>query len=174
MPKTLREAPPSSSIARLLDPVAASRALSPVDSDPMRMSKFPILTMNGPAQISNGHNASATQSEPAHHQPAVGEASIVKRELVLTERAEQTLMRLLEVYRRATGSRLSASHLARAMLRGVAACMDAVERESQHIGRLRLPSNARGREHQREQFEDILAEAFINGIRSAAAYRRCR
>jgi hypothetical protein len=38
-------------------------------------------------------------------------------------------------------------------LTGVAHCMESLEREAKYIGRLKLPSNARGREADRERFE---------------------
>lgn len=60
----------------------------------------------------------------------------------------------------------------RGMLKGIATCMETLEHEARRVGRLRLPSNARGNELQREEFEQRLAETFINGIRTAAAYRR--
>jgi hypothetical protein len=60
------------------------------------------------------------------------------------------------------------------MLKGVAACMASLEQEAGAIGRLRLPGNARGREGERVRFEERIAEAFVNGVRSAAAYRSRR
>lgn len=96
----------------------------------------------------------------------------IKREFILSLEAEETLTRLVDLYRRSTGARLSGSHLLRAILKGAAACMGSLEREVHQMGRLKLPSNARGREAQREAFEDRLAEAFINAIRAAAAYPR--
>ena len=48
--------------------------------------------------------------------------------------------------------------------------MEEIEREARQIGPLKLPSNARGREGDRERFEEKLAEAIANGFRKAAAY----
>lgn len=100
------------------------------------------------------------------------EALHIKREFILSLEAEETLTRLVDLYRRSTGARLSGSHLLRAILKGAAACMGSLEQEVYRMGRLKLPSNARGREAQREVFEDRLAEAFVNAVRAAAAYPR--
>jgi hypothetical protein len=90
----------------------------------------------------------------------------------LSQAAEDTFCELVALYQRATGTRLTGSHVARAMLKGVAHCMDSLEREARYIGRLKLPSNARGKEADRERFEDRIATAFIAGIRGAPAFGR--
>lgn len=100
------------------------------------------------------------------------EIESVKREIVLSLATDETFTRLVALYRRSTGTRLSSSHVARAMFRGVSKCFESLQREAADVGRLKLPSNARGREGERDRFEDTIAEAFINGIRSAAMYRR--
>jgi hypothetical protein len=48
--------------------------------------------------------------------------------------------------------------------------MDTLEREAKRLGPQKLPSNARGKELERERFEAIIADAFIAGIRAAAAF----
>lgn len=80
------------------------------------------------------------------------------------------MTRLVDLYRRATGTRLTTSHVARAVLCGVEHSMASLEREARKLGPMRLPSNARGRELERERFESRLADAFISGIRAAAAF----
>ncbi|TWT44474.1 hypothetical protein RAS1_08890 [Phycisphaerae bacterium RAS1] len=94
---------------------------------------------------------------------------MIKREVVLTGSTDDTLTRLVDLYRRATGTRLSTSHVVRIMLRGVAHCMDSVQREAVRIGRRKLPANAPGHEAERERFEHRLAQAFVNGMRAAAS-----
>lgn len=178
MAKPLREPPPSSSVARLLDVEAASRALAPAQPTPAQ----PVEPANrdAPANVPYIPPPQQREPPPARHvptptaspPPATGEPANIKRELVLSPSTEEAFSRLVELYRRSTGTRLSSSHVARAMLKGVAACMASLEREAEAIGRLRLPGNARGREGERERFEDQIAEAFVNGVRSAAAYRR--
>jgi hypothetical protein len=93
----------------------------------------------------------------------------LKREFVFSQSAEDTLCELVALYQRATGTKLTGSHVARAMLKGVAHCMESLEREAKYIGRLKLPSNARGKEVDREHFEQRIAMAFIAGIRGAPA-----
>lgn len=152
MAKALREPPPSSSVARLLDLQAASRAVARPED---------LLTPS-PA------TAHRPETEPA----IPGEVPTIKREFVLTPSTDQTFSQLVDLYRRTTGTKLSSSHVARAVLRGIAHCMDNLEREARRIGQLRLPGNARGREGQREQFEQRLAEAFVAGVRAAPAIHR--
>lgn len=176
MAKPLREPPPTSSVARLLDIEAATRALAPTQPPVTQ----PTEPANRDAPAERPPPPRQAETLPAHHTPPVnlpsaaptGEPANIKRELVLSPSTEAAFSRLVELYRRSTGTRLSSSHVARAMLKGVAACMASLEREAEAIGRLRLPGNARGREGERERFEDRIAESFVNGVRSAAAYRR--
>jgi hypothetical protein len=94
----------------------------------------------------------------------------IKREFVLTPSTDATFTRVVELYRRTTGARMTSSHVARAILKGVAHCMDHIEREARRIGPLKLPSNARGRELERERFEAKIADAFVAGIRASSVF----
>ncbi len=150
MARALVHSPPSSTVARLLDASAAARATS---AAPMAPSS--VATEQGlPPKQDSG---TVTNSECAS----------IKRELTLSPAGDDVFEQLIELYRRATGTRLSASHLTRAMLRGLAHCLPALQREARRIGRLKLPSNARGRELERERFEERIARAFIAGVRAA-------
>lgn len=146
MARTLTQLPPSSTVARLLDAEAAARATSGAGITVDKAGAGPVA---GPLP----------SREPA-----------IKRELTLNQAENETLERVIEMYRRATGARLSASHVARSMLRGVAHCLPSLQHEASRIGRLKLPSNARGREHDRELFENRIARAFVAGVRAAAAF----
>jgi hypothetical protein len=160
MPKPLRDPQPTSSVARLLDLGAAARALArklPVDES---------VTPPGlvePASPVEGFGS----FRPAH-------APYSKRELVLTRPADEALTRLVDVYRHATGTRLTTSHVARAILNGVAHCMDQLEKHAKRLGPLRLPSNARGKVLERERFEARIADAFIEGIRASSSLNQER
>lgn len=161
MAKPLRTLPPSSSIARLFDLDAAARAVAAAvvtrettDSQPAQQPE-PVLS----ARIS---------ASPA---PAIATPHI-KREFVFTPASEATFSQLVEIYRRSTGTKLTASHVARALMKGVAHCMEYLEKEAKRIGPLKLPSNARGKEFERDRFEARIADAFITGIRSAPAIDR--
>lgn len=166
MPKALREPPPSSSVARLFDLGAASRAVAAMpplvedsqESKPMR------------AEYRSALEQSDDVSRPRIQSTALtGEPANIKRELVLSPSTDQTFTNLVDLYRRSTGTRLSASHVARAMLTAAAHAVPSLEHEARQIGRLKLPSNARGREGERERFERRLAQAFVAGMRAAAA-----
>jgi len=165
MPKPLREAQPSSSVARLLDVDAASRALATI---PIRSSGAnPGLASS---TVASSDQASALSSS-SHMENRPRDSVGIKREFIFSPSTDESIARLIDLYRRSTGTRLSGSHVLRAMLRGVSTCMDSLQQEAARMGRLKLPSNASGWERQRDEFEDRIAEAFINGIRSAAAYR---
>lgn len=157
MPKPLREPPPSSSVARLLDKDAAARALA--------VTKPPPVVPPGPA-------APMTAVIPLAPTAPTEEPANLKREFVFNRSTDETFSRLVDLYRRSTSTRLSSSHVVRAMLKGVARCMDSLEREARRIGPLRLPGNARGREGERDRFEERIAQAFIEGIRAAPAFDR--
>lgn len=152
MARSLIHSPPSSTVARLLDASAAARAIGGV----------PLTTPNTPA----GAISPAPQAPEVLARP---EYILIKRELTLSPATDATFEQLIELYRGATGARLSASHLTRAMLKGLAHCLPSLQREAARIGRLKLPSNAREREQERELFERRIARAFIAGIRAAAA-----
>lgn len=147
MPRPLRQPQPSSSVARLLDVHAAARAVSPSAASPQ-----PGSVQRGPAPA------------PWPERPTTD------REVQLTPSADRSLSRLVELYRRSTGTRLTTSHVARALLKGIDHCMDTLEREAGRLGPMRLPSNARGSELARERFEARIADAFLAGIRAAAAF----
>jgi len=157
MAKLLRQQPPSSSVAHLLDFSAAARAVSTPGEE--REGQTP-------------ENEPSTQitKRVSRREAVLGEQPNVKRELVLTASTDDAFSRLVDLYRKTTGTRLTASHVARAMLRSVAHSMDQVEREAKRLGRLKLPSNARGNEAERERFEAKIADAFLAGMRSAAAF----
>jgi hypothetical protein len=154
MPKPLREPQPTSSVARLLDLDAAARALA----------KHPM--QEGAQVRPNSARFTFSDSQSAS---LAGETPRVKRELVLTHSADEALTRLVELYRRATGTRLTTSHIARAMLMAVTHCFDQLEKHAKKIGGMKLPSNARGREFERERFEARIADAFVEGIRTSTA-----
>lgn len=153
MARSLIHPPPSSTVARLLDPSAAARAI--VGTPPTA----PNVTPSSSTPAAGGPS------------PVVGdEDAAIKRELTLSPTTNNTFEELIELYRRTTGARLSASHVARAMLKGLAHCLPTLQREAGRIGRLKLPSNARGRQSEREAFEDRIARAFVAGIRAAPAF----
>ncbi len=150
MAKALSNKPPSSSVARLFDRSAVARALSSTAS---------------PEQVPD-----PIQPEPVATGSRITKSAVIKRELTLTPAAEEALTRLVQVYRNATGTRLSNSHMIRAVLRGVVHGLSAIEREANRMGPLKLPSNGKGREVEREQFESALASSFIAAMRTLPAF----
>jgi len=152
MPKPLRTAPPSSAIARLLEGNAAVRAVEP-----------PSFSLR--AIVPN--TAGAVPARRAD--PRTGEPACVKRELVLTPSADQTLAALLSVFRDATGAKLTHSHVARAILRMLADRLTAIRTEAAGLPACRLPSNAPGHEEARDRLEQLLADTVATAL--AQVYR---
>lgn len=155
MARPLRVPQPTSSVARLLDLDAAARAVSSPrpSGEPTAPTAlgFPLSGLLGSGEVPNS------------------DTPRTKRELVLTRAADDSFTQLVEVYRRATGTRLTTSHVARAVLKGVAHCFDQLEKHARRMGPLKLPSNAAGRTMERERFEARIADAFIAGIRASSA-----
>jgi hypothetical protein len=151
MAKALKNEPPTSSVSRLFNREAVARALHPQPHS----SRPPSYSDDRPSL-----------GDERKHNPAV-----LKREFVFTSEAEETLSQLVRTYRQATGTRLSNSHVIRALLRGVAHGMSEIQREAELLGTLKLPSNAKGCEHERERFEDALASSFVSAMRSLPSYR---
>lgn len=156
MAKQLRQPPPSSSVARLLDLTAAARAVAPAIDPPSIAGHF------------EESKESTKEYTPVASQSMQG-TPYIKRELILTQETDATLSQLVELYRKATGSKVTTSHVARSLLLAVHHSMDYLSRESRRIGPLKLPSNARGREQDRLKFEARLADAFLAGMRAAPA-----
>jgi len=153
MAKPLRQPPPSSSVAGLLDLSSAARAIA---TQPQQKPS----PVNGRTRIQ-----SSPHPETAAH---AGETPHVKRQLVLTPSADQAFSSLVNLYQDATGTKLTASHIARAMLRGITHCFDQLERRARKLGVMKLPSNAKGCVLERERFEARIADAFVDGIRASS------
>lgn len=144
MAKPLRTDPPSSSVARLLDPSAAARATIRVPLDQAGLPR-PDLP---PHPISN-----------------VAMPALIKREFILTPEANATLERLIDLYRRGTRTRLAASHVLRAILLVLRDALDTLAAELTDLPPTKLPSNARGRDADRKRFEQTLAECLRTALR---------
>lgn len=150
MAKPLREAPPSSSIARLYDMEAAARAVAVPESQPNSVQ-----------------TQSPKQARPVRRSSA--ERPSQSREIVLTPTGAKTFDELVDLYRRSTQTRLTASHVARVIMRAIEYSFDQLEREAKRLGPLKLPSNSRSAEEDRERFEAKIADAFVAGMRNTAA-----
>lgn len=153
MAKPLRSTPPTSSVARLLDLDAAARATASARPPPVQPPRAP--------RDGQPHRSwSPAQTDP--------DRPTLHREVVLTRRADDTFSRLVELCRRSTGTRLTSSHVMRALLHAVAHCLPHIEHHARRTGPARLPSNARGRDAERERFEAVLADALLAGLRAGA------
>jgi hypothetical protein len=137
MAKPLTQDQPSSAVARLLEPGVGRAALQ---------------------EASRGRGRA--EAEPT------GETPTIKREFILTPQADETLKHLVDVFSRATGTQVTNSHLLRAALKALAEAMPAIERGASELGRLKRPSNARGREAERERYEEAIARALSQASRN--------
>lgn len=150
MAKPLRETPPTSSIERLFDIKAAARAVAEPQLDAPSM-----------AAVDEPKRRTARRSS--------AERPSQSREIVLTPSGAKSFDALVDLYRRTTQTRLTASHVARVIMKAVEYSFDQLEREAKRLGPLKLPSNARTAEDERERFESKIADAFVAGVRNAPA-----
>lgn len=156
MAKPLHEPLPSSSIARLLDRTAAARATAPPSSVPLAF--HPAAPSTRPDDVPQP--LARVDETPA----------CTKREFTLCSHTDDVFSQLADIYRRTTRTRLSNSHVMRALLRGVAHCLDGLELEAhKQLVPQKLPSNARGRQEERARFEERLARVLIAGIRATSS-----
>lgn len=155
MAKPLSSMPPTSSVAKLLEPGVGVAALRPV----------PPASPGEPAAPHAG-----TQARPHAEAPGAarqtGEPADIKREFTLTRAADDALTEFLAVFQRATGCKLHSSHLMRAVLRALRHAAPEIEREAGRLGPLKRPSNAVGREAERDEFEVRIAAAIVAGMRA--------
>jgi hypothetical protein len=93
-----------------------------------------------------------------------GEPVDRQREFQLTRTTDETLEDLVLLYKRSTGAELTRSHVLRAVLKAVAERMPQLKRTATGIGPLRRPSNAKGFEDAREEFEEEIKRAFLQGM----------
>ncbi len=136
MAKPLTAAVPSSAVARLLEPGVARAAL-----------------------------AEAPANAPKRAEPT-GETPDIKREFILTQTADDALAHLTALYSRATGTNVTNSHFLRAVLKALVHAMPEVEKQAWQVGKLRRPSNARGREAERDEYERRIAASLLAGMRA--------
>ncbi|MFA6043740.1 MAG: hypothetical protein WC718_02040 [Phycisphaerales bacterium] len=153
MAKVLTEERPVSSLARLLNPVAAGAAVRPVVPDMLSRERM-------------------AKPEPQPTTVPAATPVLVKRECVLTRPTDEALTRLTHLIRRTTGARVNASQSVRCLLNALTTVWPRLEEELCTLGPLRLPSNARGYEQDRESLEQTLARALVRAMRSGASEGR--
>jgi hypothetical protein len=93
------------------------------------------------------------------------------REFKLTPGTDATVEWLVDLFREQTRTRLTASHVARALLKAVHHAKPEIERAAKQLQRLKLPSKSREAELERERFEARIADVIVAGMRAAAVYR---
>lgn len=152
MAKTLRDPAPSSAVARLLNIDAANRAMEPIASSASQSDVDP--------RESDDESFHAVQAHEIHR---------VKREFILTDETEATFCEALELFRRTTRARLTASQLFRAMLKALRGALPALQYEAHQLGPMRLPGNGRQAQTRRNAFEERIAAAIAAGMRVTAA-----
>jgi hypothetical protein len=167
MAKQLKTTPPTSSVAKLLDPGIGAAVTRPSASEPAT-STVPGAEQPAVSRTDLHHNAISAVSRQT------GEPADIKREFTLTRGTDDTLSELLALYQRTTGCRLHSSHLMRALLRVLREAMPELEREASALGPLRRPSNASGREAERDEFEAQLAKSLRAGLRAGGHPGRAR
>lgn len=161
MAKMLSTNPPTSSLARLLDSSAAGGAVEPIAPPPASGGQFgPPLEHRAAAAAPEPATSRAPARSPSRDLPSI------KRELVLSPLAEATFAELVDVLRRTTGTKLTASHAFRSLMRALRPAVTTLAGRSDCV-RLRLPSNAPGYEKERETFEEALCRLLVSAIYSS-------
>jgi hypothetical protein len=161
MAKPLTTIPPSSSVAKLLEPGIGAAATRPMAVPHAGRPAGPQA--GAPA---SSHPEVEQAADETDNGLATGEQPDIKREFTLTRSTDDTRSELVALYQRTTGCRLHASHLMRALLKVLRQAMPDVEREARALGPLRRPSNASGREAERDEFESRLAASLLAGLRA--------
>lgn len=150
MAKPLQHTMNPSPLSRLLDPAAALGARTPV----------PSSVTPSPTDSAFAPSASSGAGTKREH-------TIIKRECVLTQPTDELLSRLTEMVRRSTGARINTSCAVRSLLLTLSGAWPRLEDELRSLGVIKLPGNARGREHEREAMERLLAQAIHRALRSS-------
>lgn len=145
MARRLDRIAPTSSIARLLDRSAVAGA-------------FETVATKSPAR------QTAQVLAPKKRSPSM----LIKRELVLSREADRQFQSLIDACRQSTRTRLTASHVARALMRVVEQAMPTIHQALDQLGPQKLPSNAPSFGDERDRFESQLARAIGNGLTMSA------
>jgi len=154
MARTLRDPPPTSSLARLLDLDAATRATS--------RHRDPLTDQYGDRAAPIDRDA-RPEARSSTEWPDVIRPSRIKREVLLCCETDETLDEVVRMLRLSTRTRVTTSHVVRALLRAISRRLDDIRRQAVHLGPRRLPSNSAGSEHARRDFEEALAAIFFAG-----------
>jgi hypothetical protein len=147
MGKALTTPPPSSSVARLLDSTATTRAIA------VRPS-----FSNDTTQL-NAERTFTRISVPRDVPRSL------KRELSLCPESDTTLETLVHRLRSGTGARVTPSQVVRAMLRAFGPVADLVDRHAAANGPWRMPATSRDARGSREEFDARLAAVLREVLR---------
>ena len=131
-------------------------------------TQSPKVTLPTPAPARIGRVVGEINSPRRPTEQSVtarGEMVDRKREFRLTKSTDETLEEFVTLYKHATGSDLTRSHVLRAVVKAIGEAMPTLRREAEKIGPLKRPSNAKGCEDRREEFEGSITDAFKRGMR---------
>ena len=151
MPKPLLRPQPTSSVANIIEESVAKAALARVP----------------PSRRGIGDTHYEDNSTSAGDAESLTETPTIRRQFILTPSADLTLKHVVAVYSKATGSELTNSHFLRAILKAIEHAMPQLEKETEHMGKLKRPKNDRANEAHREEFEKKLASSIVTGMRAA-------
>ena len=156
MARSLRQQPPSSSFARLLDPTAAARATA--QSDDERKRRLDSLIPPQRTEDRTQRTSDVAQSDSKRPRR-------IKREILLCPETDEVLDEIVRVLRLGTRARVTTSHVARALLKAISPSLDAIRSQAAELGPRRLPSNAAGGDDARREFEAAIAATFADAFR---------
>ena len=157
MPKELKAQQPTSSIAHLLDPNSMAAATEAGRAKPT------------PGTVAGTMATPEIPPPPEIHLEPTGEPANIPRQFQLTRTADKTFKRLVQEYSDAVAVELSNAEVFRAVLHAVHHAMPMLIREAKQLEPQRRFQKSRGHEAHRDRLERMISQAFVAGMRAAAA-----
>jgi hypothetical protein len=148
MAKALTTPPPSSSVARLLDSTAATRAIA-----------------GRPALPNDINTLDAERTFTRTSVPRDVPRGVHKRELSLCPETDATLETLVHRLRSGTGARVTPSQVVRAMLRAFDPVAGLIDRHAAANGPWRMPATSRDARRARDEFDVLLSTVLKDALR---------
>ncbi len=153
--------------------VTADQTHNTVDQARSRVEQSARESVRQSARVNGMNTHTSTRTEAVPRQRVVYPEFIpsTSREFMLTPKADAVIEHLVDVFRRTTRTRLTTSHVARAVIKAIDHAMEEIERAAKTLPALKLPPNSRGGELERERFEAVLADVIVSSLRASSAFR---
>lgn len=174
MAKPLKQRPPTSSVAGMLDPTIGNRiaAVKPTFQPSQPTRWFEPQRPDTGASEPSGVPDACSQPEPraafyGTTVPSVATAMIA-RQFSLTPQADRTVRLLIDAIARGSGLELNQSELLRSLLLVAEQALDSLPIAAVGVGMLRRPQNHRDRQGEQARLELEIAKILRNAMRAAS------